>query len=72
MKSPNTVRSEPPKELPKPKSELPEGVSRKEPEASVGLSKPRASSMLPPNFFDNQETKRPKIGKVLLWEFTFS
>ncbi|OIT34004.1 PREDICTED: zinc finger protein 830-like [Nicotiana attenuata] len=63
VKSPNTVRSEPWKELPKTKSELHEGVSRKEPEASVGLSKPRASSMLPPNFFDNQETKRPKIEK---------
>ncbi|CAN4126882.1 unnamed protein product [Withania somnifera] len=64
-KNPNNVKSEPPKALPKAKPEISEGVSRKEPEPSVALSKPRASSMLPPNFFDQQETKRPKIEKDL-------
>lgn len=70
-KNPNNVKSEPPKELPKTKPEISEGVSRKELEPSAAISKPRASSILPPNFFDQQETKRPKIGKVPLWEDTF-
>lgn len=67
----NNVKGEPPKELPKTKPEIFEHVTRKEPEPSASMSKPRASSMLPPNFFDQQETKRPKIGKVPLWEYTF-
>ncbi|KAM3327940.1 protein ABA AND ROS SENSITIVE 1 [Capsicum galapagoense] len=59
----NNVKSEPPKELPKTKPQISEGLNRKEPEPSAALPKPRASSMLPPNFFDQQETKRPKIDK---------
>ncbi|PHT99753.1 hypothetical protein BC332_29541 [Capsicum chinense] len=62
-KNPNNVKSEPPKELPKTKPQISEGLNRKEPEPSAALPKPRASSMLPPNFFDQQETKRPKIDK---------
>ncbi|KAG5574287.1 hypothetical protein H5410_054421 [Solanum commersonii] len=62
-KNPNNVKSQPPKELPITKPEISEGLSRKEPEPSAAMSKPRASSMLPPNFFDQQETKRPKIEK---------
>lgn len=58
-KNPNNVKSQPPKELPITKPEISEGLSRKEPEPSAG----HASSMLPPNFFDQQETKRPKIEK---------
>lgn len=70
-KNPNNVKSQPPKELPKSKPEISEGISRKEPEPSAAMSKPRASSMLPPNFFDQQETKKPKIGKCHLSEIAF-
>ncbi|XP_057500988.1 protein ABA AND ROS SENSITIVE 1-like isoform X2 [Actinidia eriantha] len=46
------------KRKPEPSTELRDSKS----EASVELPKSRSSSMLPPDFFDNNETKRQKTG----------
>ncbi|KAL3838717.1 hypothetical protein ACJIZ3_023308 [Penstemon smallii] len=56
----NNSKHQPPKELPKPKSESYTELHDKS-ESSTALPKQR-SSMLPPNFFDNHETKRQKKG----------
>ncbi|KAK7836640.1 protein ABA AND ROS SENSITIVE 1 [Quercus suber] len=60
----NNVKAEPHKELIKPKSTELHSVK---PESSTEVPKNQSSSsVLPPNFFDNNETKKLKPGKDLL------
>ncbi|KAA8518531.1 hypothetical protein F0562_016005 [Nyssa sinensis] len=62
----DNVKAEPavelPKPKPKPKPECSIELHNAKPDPSAGLAKPRSLSMLPPGFFDNQETKRQKKG----------
>lgn len=57
--------------LPKPKPEHSVESHHNKPEPSTGLPKPRPSSILPSDFFDNQETKKQKTGKSLSWVIIF-
>ncbi|XP_059623231.1 protein ABA AND ROS SENSITIVE 1 [Cornus florida] len=58
----NNVKAEPPVELRKPKPVDTMELQNAKPEPSTGLPKPRPSSVLPSDFFDNQEKKRQKVG----------
>uniref|UniRef100_A0A5B6YX82 C2H2-type domain-containing protein n=1 Tax=Davidia involucrata TaxID=16924 RepID=A0A5B6YX82_DAVIN len=58
----DNVKAEPPVVLLKPKPECSTELHNAKPDTSAGLPKPRSSSVLPPDFFDNQETKRQKKG----------
>lgn len=55
--------------LPKPEHSV--EFHHNKPEPSTGLPKPRPSSILPSDFFDNQETKKQKTGKSLSWVIIF-
>lgn len=58
----NNAKSESAKELPKPEPESSRELNSKS-EPSIALPT-RRSSTLPPDFFDKQETKRQKSGKL--------
>ncbi|XP_052194022.1 protein ABA AND ROS SENSITIVE 1 isoform X2 [Diospyros lotus] len=56
----SNIKTESPVELPRPKSGHSSELHDSRPEVSMELTKARSSSVLPPDFFDNNETKRPK------------
>lgn len=56
----NSVQSGPSKELPKARNSNQDELHEHKPEASMGLPKSRPSSVLPSDFFDNQETKKQR------------
>lgn len=58
----NSVGSQ--SELPKPRTEPPKQLRQSASQSSTEYPKLRASSELPPDFFDN-ETKRPKPGRSI-------
>lgn len=58
----NNVQPEPHTDLPRSKSQS--SVNNVQLEPSIELLKPRSSSMLPPDFFDNQDTKKQKSEAV--------
>ncbi|CAK9138156.1 unnamed protein product [Ilex paraguariensis] len=58
----NVKQLEPSTELPKPKAERPIYSQNNKTENSTGLAKPRPSSVLPSDFFNNREVKRQKNG----------
>lgn len=65
----NNTKPLPPKDLPKPQSEDYQEFHKKS-EPSTALPEYRLSSSLPPDFFDNQEAKRQKNGKILFMDIT--
>ncbi|KAL6959623.1 hypothetical protein U1Q18_039777 [Sarracenia purpurea var. burkii] len=58
----NNVKAEYPGDLPKFRPKLSTELCDSKPEASSELPKARSPSLLPPDFFDNKETKRQKAG----------
>ncbi|GMP32460.1 hypothetical protein CsSME_00006206 [Camellia sinensis var. sinensis] len=65
----NNAKVESPIELPKQKNEHSTELRDSKPEASMELPK-RPSSVLPPDFFDNNKTKMQKTGEDLLCGLT--
>lgn len=61
----NSVQSGPSKEFPKAKNNDRDEVHEPKPEASMGPPKSRPSSVLPSDFFDNQESKKQRSGIIL-------
>lgn len=62
----NGVQSGSSKELPKAKNNDRDELHEHKPEASMGPPKSRPSSVLPSDFFDNQETKKQRSGTILI------
>jgi zinc finger protein 830 len=61
----NNVKAEPHKELIKSKPERSTELHSFKPERSTESQKNQSSSVLPPDFFDNNEMKKQKTGKNL-------
>ncbi|XP_027111557.1 protein ABA AND ROS SENSITIVE 1-like [Coffea arabica] len=56
----NGAKPDPSKDMARPKTEQRDDLHNHKPEPSSGLPKPRPSSVLPSDFFDNHEGKRQK------------
>jgi hypothetical protein len=67
----NNVKPEPQKKLSQPKPEHSADLHSIKPEHSTELLKRQSSAVLPPDFFDDNETKKLKIGNNLYLSFIF-